>query len=158
MTFLARGHIIFKIFWTYLWQSWIWAGFAKVWQDMAQLVHNRVIKGQVKLCNVRTKKSYDYMLPSYVWPNVAKLYPYMTKSRKSLPRYSYIWPSYANLWPALAKLWKIVTTPTQLKVGFDTKMTLDHHHPPPPQTQCHQYLSCSWPDFNQTLKVGLCDQ
>ena len=56
----------------------------------------------------------------------------------------------------------IVTTPTQLKVGFDTKMTLDHHHPPPPppppQTQCHQYLSCSCPDFNQTLKVGLWDQ
>ena len=30
----------------------------------------------------------------------------------------------------------IVTTPTQpqlnSKVGFDMKMTLDHHHPPPP--------------------------
>ena len=55
----------------------------------------------------------------------------------------------------------IVPTPTQpqlnSKVGCDTKMTLDHH-PPPPQTQCHQYLSCSWPDFNQTLKVGLWDQ
>ena len=30
--------------------------------------------------------------------------------------------------------------------------------PPPPQTQCQQYLSCSWPDFNQTLKAGLWDQ
>ena len=34
---------------------------------------------------------------------------------------------------------------------------------PPPtttttQTQCHQYLSYSWPDFNQTLKVGLWEQ
>ena len=42
-----------------------------------------------------------------------------------------------------------VTAPTQpqlnLKVGFDTKMTLHHHHhpPPPTQTQCHQYLNCS---------------
>ena len=57
---------------------------------------------------------------------------------------------------------KRCTTPTQpqlnSKVGCDMKMTLDHHHPPPPQTQCHQYLSCSWPDFNQTLKVGLWDQ
>ena len=29
--------------------------------------------------------------------------------------------------------------------------------PPPPlttQTQCRQYLSCYWPDFDQTLKVG----
>ena len=26
-----------------------------------------------------------------------------------------------------------------------------HHHPT--QTQCQQYLSCYWPDFDQTLKV-----
>ena len=32
-------------------------------------------------------------------------------------------------------------------------MTL-HHHPPPPGTQRRQYLSCYWPDFDQTLKVG----
>ena len=32
------------------------------------------------------------------------------------------------------------------------------HHPPPPQTQWHKYLNCSWPDFNQNLKVGLWDQ
>ena len=39
------------------------------------------------------------------------------------------------------------------------KMTLDHHPPPPPQqTQCHQYLSCSLPNFNQTLNLGLRDQ
>ena len=39
------------------------------------------------------------------------------------------------------------------------KMTLIHHHPPPPttQTQCQQYLSCYWPDFNQTLKLGSWD-
>ena len=42
------------------------------------------------------------------------------------------------------------------KVGFDTKRTLDHQ--PPPQTQCHQYISCSYPHFNQTLKLGLWDQ
>ena len=29
---------------------------------------------------------------------------------------------------------------------------------PPPQTQCHQNLSHSLPDFYQTLKVGLWDQ
>ena len=29
-----------------------------------------------------------------------------------------------------------------------------HHPPPPPQTQRKQYLSCYWPDFDQTLKVG----
>ena len=33
------------------------------------------------------------------------------------------------------------------------------HHPPPPpppptQTQCQQYLSCYWPDLDETLKVG----
>ena len=32
------------------------------------------------------------------------------------------------------------------------KMTLHHHHPP--QTQCRQYLSCYWPDFDETLKVA----
>ena len=38
------------------------------------------------------------------------------------------------------------------------KMTLDHHPPSPPQTQCHEYLNCYLPNFNQTLKVGLWDQ
>ena len=33
------------------------------------------------------------------------------------------------------------------------KMTLHHHHHPP-QTQCRQYLSCYWPDFDETLKVA----
>ena len=42
------------------------------------------------------------------------------------------------------------------KVGFDMKMTLHHNHHPP-QTQCQQYLSCYWPNFNQTLKVGFWD-
>ena len=31
-------------------------------------------------------------------------------------------------------------------------MTL--HHDPPTQTQSQQYLSCYWPDFDETLKVG----
>ena len=58
----------------------------------------------------------------------------------------------------------IVTTPTQpqlnSKVAFDTKITLDHHPPPTTttQTQCHQYLSCCWPDFDHFLKEGLWDQ
>ena len=29
---------------------------------------------------------------------------------------------------------------------------------PTTQTQCQQYISCYWPDFNQTLKAGLWDQ
>ena len=67
-----------------------------------------------------------------------------------------------------AKFWgwggiEIVTTPTQpqlnSKVGCDAKMTLHHPSPTPTtQTQCPPYLSCSGPDFNQTLKIGLQDQ
>ena len=32
-------------------------------------------------------------------------------------------------------------------------------HPPHPttETQCQQYLSCYWPDFAETLKVGSCE-
>ena len=35
-------------------------------------------------------------------------------------------------------------------------MTLQPPPPPPPptQTQSQQYLSCYWPDFDETLKVG----
>ena len=29
-----------------------------------------------------------------------------------------------------------------------------HPTPHPTQTQCQQYLSCYWPDFDETLKVG----
>ena len=25
---------------------------------------------------------------------------------------------------------------------------------PPTQTQCHEYLSCYWPDFDKNLKLG----
>ena len=39
-------------------------------------------------------------------------------------------------------------------VGCDMKMTL-HHHPPPTRTQCHRYIHCNWPNFSQTLKIGL---
>ena len=37
----------------------------------------------------------------------------------------------------------IVTTPTQLKDGFDTKMTLDRHHPPPTTTTTNSMPSIS---------------
>ena len=57
----------------------------------------------------------------------------------------------------------VVTTPTQLYSKLDltgkwlctplpTPTTITYN--PPPQTQCQQYLSCYWPDFDQTLKVG----
>ena len=36
--------------------------------------------------------------------------------------------------------------------------TNTHHHHPPQQTECQLYLSCSWPDLNQTLKEGVWDQ
>ena len=54
----------------------------------------------------------------------------------------------------------VVTTPTQQQrnlnvVGGWTRKWLCTPPPPPPtQTQCQQYLSCYWPDFDQTLKVG----
>ena len=39
-----------------------------------------------------------------------------------------------------------------------TRKWLYNHHPspthPPTQTQSQQYLSCYWPDFDETLKVG----
>ena len=58
----------------------------------------------------------------------------------------------SNKWPQLNS-----------KVGHETDFTPPPPPPPPPtthppHTQCHQYLSCAWPDFNQTLKVGLWDQ
>ena len=37
------------------------------------------------------------------------------------------------------------------------KMTLVHP-PPPTQTQCQQYVSCNWADFNQSLKLGSWDK
>ena len=46
------------------------------------------------------------------------------------------------------------------KVGFYVKMTSHHHHQPPSppttttQTQCQEYLSCYWPNFDETSKVG----
>ena len=43
------------------------------------------------------------------------------------------------------------------KVGWGTKMTLIHP-PTTTQIQCQQYLSCYWPDFNQTLKLGSWDE
>ena len=53
------------------------------------------------------------------------------------------------------------TTTQPNKLGLTRKWlyTTTHHHPPPPtpptpQTQCRQYLSCYWPDFDETLKVA----
>ena len=41
-------------------------------------------------------------------------------------------------------------------MGFTRKWLYNHHHhhPPTTQTQSQQYLSCYWPDFDETLKVG----
>ena len=46
-------------------------------------------------------------------------------------------------------------------VGFDKKkMTLHHPQPPTPSpgTQRLQYLSCYWPNFDQTWNLGFWDQ
>jgi len=53
---------------------------------------------------------------------------------------------------------KLSQTPlsTQLKSWVWYKN--DFRPPPTTQTQCHQYFSCSFSDFNQTLKVGLWNQ
>ena len=58
---------------------------------------------------------------------------------------------------------QIVTTQTQSQLNSTKhkKSCVWHENyftPPPPQTQCKQYLSCSWPNFYQTLKVGFWDQ
>ena len=37
-------------------------------------------------------------------------------------------------------------------------MTVHTLPTPPTETQCQQYLSCYWPDLNQTLKAGSWDQ
>ena len=42
-------------------------------------------------------------------------------------------------------------------VGLYPKMTLHTSHPTPPpptETQCQQYLSCYWTDFDEIFKVG----
>ena len=67
--------------------------------------------------------------------------------------------SYSEIWQICrfytndAEKDTIVKTPTQhnTMVGFDNKMTL---HTPPTETQCQQYLSCCWPNFDETLKVA----
>ena len=41
--------------------------------------------------------------------------------------------------------------------GFYTKLTLHYHHPSK-EIQYQQYISCYWPNFNQTLKVSSWDQ
>ena len=55
----------------------------------------------------------------------------------------------------------IVTTTTQpqlnSKVGFDTKMTLDHHPPTHPHKLNVSNISAVT-DFYQTFKVGFWDQ
>ena len=49
------------------------------------------------------------------------------------------------------------TQPNITLVGLDMKMTLHTTlpaPPPPTETQCQQYLSCYWPDFDETLNEG----
>ena len=51
------------------------------------------------------------------------------------------------------------STTTQLSQSLVWhKYDFAHHHHHPLGTQCWQYLSCYWPDFDQTLKVGCWDQ
>ena len=40
------------------------------------------------------------------------------------------------------------------RLGLTIKWHHHHHHPT--ETQYQQYLSCYWPDFHETLKVGFC--
>ena len=42
-----------------------------------------------------------------------------------------------------------------MKITLHTHLTHQTTHPM--QTQCQQYLSCSCPDFYETLKVGSCE-
>ena len=48
------------------------------------------------------------------------------------------------------------------RVGFYGKITLHYHHlqphpPPTTETQCQQYFSCYWPNFDKILNVGSCE-
>ena len=45
------------------------------------------------------------------------------------------------------------TQPNITKFGFDMKRILNHH-PPPLGPQGQQYLSCYWPNYDDTLMVG----
>ena len=40
------------------------------------------------------------------------------------------------------------------KIGLHTTTHHNHHHPPNTQTLRQQYLSCYWPDSDQTLNKG----
>ena len=44
---------------------------------------------------------------------------------------------------------------TTQRLGLTRKWLCKPH--PPTQTQCLQYLSCYWLDFDETLKVGSCE-
>ena len=43
-------------------------------------------------------------------------------------------------------------------LGLTWKWLNRPHHPPTRQTQCKLYLSCYWPDFHKTSKVGFWEQ
>ena len=65
-------------------------------------------------------------------------------------------------WPLITKYCHNPnSTSTQLKSWVwhenDFNPPPPTHHPPT-QTQCQQYLSCYWPDFNQSLKLGSWDE
>ena len=53
----------------------------------------------------------------------------------------------------------IVRTPTLSSTQWLglTRKWLCIPHPTTTETQYQQYLSCYWPDFNETLKVGSCE-
>ena len=84
--------------------------------------------------------------------------------------YSKVIKNYPQIWPKIAHHgsfhviypgWKLSKpqpnlnlTSTQ-RLGFTQKMTLQPPPPPPTtQTQSQQYLSCYWPDYDETLMVG----
>ena len=49
----------------------------------------------------------------------------------------------------------LVHPPPKEYTGISQNMLVSP--PPPTETQCQQYLSCYWPDFDETLKVGSCE-
>ena len=58
------------------------------------------------------------------------------------------------------KILEVILSKPQPNLNTRLGLTIEwlcepHHHPK--ETQCQQYLSCYWPDFDETLKVGSCE-
>ena len=89
-----------------------------------------IFKSQYRFANISATKN-----PIFI--------KFETYIRKVIKIYHYIF---------CKDLWTLYDYP-----GFYTTLTLHYHHPSK-EIQYQQYISCYWPNFNQTLKVSSWDQ